>query len=339
MKLVMQEQVELRPYNTLGLSGRARWFAEVHADSQLLDAHQAALALEVPLLPLGGGSNLLLTGDVPVLVVRFCSRGIRRLQEKEGRVLVEAEAGESWQALVEQSLDWGLAGLENLSLIPGTVGAAPVQNIGAYGVELQDVVAGVTALDRNTGQFMTLQPADCQFAYRDSCFRQQPGRWLIARVRFWLCRDARSRLDYAPLRQYLQAAGLAQPTPRQVSEAVCTIRRSKLPDPALLGNAGSFFKNPVVSAAEARRLQQTCPDLVLYPQTDGQVKLAAGWLIEQAGWKGFREGDAGVHQQQALVLVNHGQATGAQMLALARRIADDVAERFQVQLEMEPVQV
>lgn len=230
----------------------------------------------------------------------------------------------------------GLSGLENLSLIPGTVGAAPMQNIGAYGVEIKDVFVGLTALDRQTGELHEFALEDCAFAYRDSLFKRNPGRWLILRVRFALSRVMHLHLDYGPVRQRLSEQGIEQPTAQNVSDAICSIRREKLPDPAELGNAGSFFKNPVVSAALAEHIRQAHPGLVAYPQADGRVKLAAGWLIELAGWKGYRDGDAGVHRLQALVLVNYGQASGAQLHRLAQKIQVDILERFGVELEMEP---
>jgi UDP-N-acetylmuramate dehydrogenase len=262
--------------------------------------------------------------------------GRRVLSDDGETVVVEAEAGEPWHPFVLWTLEQGLGGLENLSLIPGTVGAAPMQNIGAYGVEIKDAFAGLTALDRQSGELRDFSLADCAFGYRDSLFKRQAGRWLILRVRFRLRRHAELRLDYGPLRQQLAAQGCVAPTPQEVSRAVCAIRSEKLPDPAVLGNAGSFFKNPLVSAEQAARLREQYPGLVAYPADEGVVKLAAGWLIEQAGWKGFRDGDAGVHDKQALVLVNHGQATGGELLALARRIQADIAERFDVELEIEP---
>ena len=211
-----------------------------------------------------------------------------------------------------------------------------MQNIGAYGVEIKDVFAGLTALDRESGELRDFSLEDCNFGYRDSLFKQQPGRWLILRVRFKLDRAAHLHLEYGPVRQRLSEQGIEQPTPTDVSRAICSIRSEKLPDPAVLGNAGSFFKNPLVPAAVVTQIKAQHPDLVAYPQADGQMKLAAGWLIERAGWKGFRDGDAGVHKLQALVLVNYGTATGPQLLDLAQRIQKDIAERFHVELEMEP---
>ena len=336
MSLNVEADVSLQPFNTFGVATRARYLAHAHDDAEVGEALQAAKRLQLPLLVIGGGSNLLLTGDVEALVLRMASRGLRIVSSQGDAVLVEAEAGEPWHPFVQWTLEQGLQGLENLSLIPGTVGAAPMQNVGAYGVEIKDVFAGLTALDRHTGELREFTLDECQFAYRDSRFKREAGRWLILRVRFALARAGALRLDYGPLRQRLAEQGVSEPTASDVSRAICSIRSEKLPDPAVLGNAGSFFKNPLVSADLAARLRAEHADLVAYPQADGQVKLAAGWLIEKAGWKGFRDGDAGVHRQQALVLVNYGGATGAQLLALARRIQADIQARFAVSLEIEP---
>lgn len=336
MSLALQKNSSLKPYNSFGVEVHARWFAEAHNDADVREALTAAQRLHLPLLVIGGGSNLLLTRDVEALVLRMASRGLRVLGEQDGRVLLEAEAGEPWHPFVLWTLAQGLQGLENLSLIPGTVGAAPMQNIGAYGVEIKDCFAGLTALDRQSGELREFSLEDCQFAYRDSLFKREPGRWLILRVRFALARAAGLHLDYGPLRQRLTEMGIANPTATDVSQAVCSIRREKLPDPAQLGNAGSFFKNPVVPQAVAEQIRVSYPDLVAYPAGSGQLKLAAGWLIDKAGWKGFRDGDVGVHCMQALVLVNYGAASGEQLLALAQRIQADIFQRFAVELEMEP---
>lgn len=336
MTLVVQSAVSLRAYNTFGVDVAARYWAEASDDAQVRQALDAARERQVPLLVLGGGSNLLLTANVEALVLRMASRGIRVVADDGQRVEIEAEAGEPWHGFVLWTLQQGFAGLENLSLIPGTVGASPVQNIGAYGVELKDCFLGLTALDRQSGEIREFDLQDCAFAYRDSRFKRESGRWIILRVRFALERNASLHLDYGPVRQRLAEQGIEAPSASDVSRAICAIRSEKLPDPAVLGNAGSFFKNPLVPAELAQRLQQQHVDLVAYPQADGQVKLAAGWLIEKAGWKGFRDGDAGVHRLQALVLANYGHATGQQLLGLAQRIQADIAERFGVSLEIEP---
>lgn len=336
MSLVLQANASLQAFNSFGLQVNARCLTTADSDAQVREALALARERQLELLVLGGGSNLLLTQDVDGLVLRMTSRGIRLLSETDAGVIVEAEAGEPWHPFVLWSLAQGLIGLENLSLIPGTVGAAPMQNIGAYGVEIKDLFVGLTALDRQTGELREFNLEQAEFAYRDSIFKRQAGRWLILRVRFILHRQAELHLQYGPLQGYLSGQGISAPTASDVSRAVCAIRAEKLPDPAVLGNAGSFFKNPLVSAELAARLRAEHADLVAYPQSDGTFKLAAGWLIERAGWKGFRDGDAGVHQQQALVLVNYGAATGMQLLALARRIQLDIVTRFAVELEIEP---
>ena len=336
MSLQIREHISLQAYNSFGFAVAARWYAEAEDEQDVCEALAFAAAHGLPVLLLGGGSNLLLTRDVDALVLRMAARGVRILEDDGQTLLIEAEAGEPWHPFVQQTLALGASGLENLSLIPGTVGAAPVQNIGAYGVELKDVFAGLTALDRRTGERRDFSLADCAFDYRDSLFKREPGRWVILRVRFALRRNAPLQLGYGPVRQRLEQLGIHDPTAQAVSQAICAIRQEKLPDPAQLGNAGSFFKNPVVPAELAAELRAVHPDLVGYPQADGQVKLAAGWLIERAGWKGYREGDAGVHGLQALVLVNYGQASGVQILDLATRIQADIQARFGVILEIEP---
>lgn len=336
MTVQWQEQVSLKPYNTFGIDVKARYFSQAHDDQEVRQVLGQAQQRGLPVLVIGGGSNLLLTRDIDAWVLHMASRGRRVLSDDGERVVIEAEAGEPWHPFVQWTLAQGFCGLENLSLIPGTVGAAPMQNVGAYGVEIKDVFAGLTALDRETGALRDFGLAECAFGYRDSLFKRNPGRWLILRVRFTLNRTLQAHLDYGPVRQRLAEQGVTEPTAQAISEAICSIRREKLPDPTELGNAGSFFKNPVVSAEQVECIRAQYPGVVAYPQADGQVKLAAGWLIEQAGWKGHREGDAGVHRLQSLVLVNYGQASGAQMHALARQIQADILERFGVELEMEP---
>jgi UDP-N-acetylmuramate dehydrogenase len=333
----VHEWVSLKPFNTFGFDVRARFYAKAQSDKDVYEAIQYAEKHGVELYILGGGSNLILVHDIDALVLHMCSRGIRILEEDDqGVAIVEAEAGESWQGLVEASLQYGLAGLENLSLIPGTVGASPIQNIGAYGIELKDVFSSLIAFDRLCGQLCELKLDDCHFGYRESRFKQEPSRWIILRVRFKLSQHSAPHLDYGPVRQRLADQGNSQPTPRQISQAVISIRQEKLPDPSILGNAGSFFKNPVVSSELASALKNDYPDLVSYPLAGGQVKLAAGWLIDKAGWRGFREGNVGVHKHQALVLVNYGGASGRDVLDLAERIRVDVKKRFSVFLEIEP---
>uniref|UniRef100_UPI00333E6541 UDP-N-acetylmuramate dehydrogenase n=1 Tax=Castellaniella defragrans TaxID=75697 RepID=UPI00333E6541 len=334
MALDIVEQ-DLTGSNTLGLPARARMLrigdeAQARVLSELADAGQAVFVL-------GGGSNVVMRAHPRHLVARVELRGIRLLREDRDAWVVEAAAGESWHGFVDHCLRQGWPGLENLALIPGTVGAAPVQNIGAYGLELDQRLDGVVAWDVQAARRVELAPEDCGFAYRDSLFKRAgAGRWLILAVRFRLPRDWRPLLDYPDLREHPALAG-ADATPRGVFDAVCEIRRRKLPDPAVLGNAGSFFKNPVVPAAQAQALRAPFPGLPAYAQADGRVKLAAGWLIEQAGWKGRRLGPVGMHERQALVLVNHGGAVAEDVLRLADAVCADVSARFGVALEREPV--
>ena len=336
MSLSIQEQVSLRPYNTLAIDVAAGFFVAVQSLAQLQEALTWAKQQELAVLLLGGGSNLVLTADLNALVIHLQLCGIKVLSEDADFAHIEVQAGENWHAFVQWSLAQGFNGLENLSLIPGNVGAAPVQNIGAYGVELKDHLQSVLVYDRETLQTQRLSAEQCQFAYRDSLFKRESGRRVILSVIFKLPKQAELQLDYGHLRNYLAEQQILQPKAQDVSRAVCAIRAEKLPDPAQLANAGSFFKNPVVSAEHAEQLKQAYPHIVCFAQDDGQVKLAAGWLIEQAGWKGVRQGDAGVHAKQALVLVNYGTATGGQILELAAQIQADIHQRYAVELEIEP---
>jgi len=335
---VIEHDVSLQPFNTFGLPARARRYLRITDPAQLDSLRADAALAGLPRFVLGGGSNVLLVRDVEALVLHMAIPGCAVVGEENGAVLVRAGAGENWHGFVEFTLAQGLGGLENLSLIPGTVGAAPIQNIGAYGLEIKDVFHSLTAYDLASGERRTLRAADCRFGYRDSLFKQADGAGLVVLdVTFALARAWQPNLRYAELAQALREAGLPDPTPRQVSEAVVAIRRRKLPDPLEIGNAGSFFKNPVVTHEQCAALLARFPHLVHHAQADGSEKLAAGWLIDQCGWKGRSMGAAGVYPKQALVLVNNGGASGAEVLALARAIQADVLEKFGVALEPEPV--
>lgn len=336
MQPAFLHDASLASLNTFGIREQAERLCYIHSDTDLRHALELAHQGGWPTALMGGGSNLVLAGPVPGLTLVMRSRGRRVIQRSADSVIIEGEAGENWHQLVCWSLDLGLHGLENLSLIPGTLGAAPVQNIGAYGVELCDVFDSLQALDRSTGQSRWLGRDDCEFAYRDSLFKRHPGRFVILRVRLRLSPRPVPRLDYAPLAAAWQALGLRRPDSRVISRLVCDIRQSKLPDPAVLGNAGSFFKNPLLDRLQADALLARWPDMPHYPQTDGSVKLAAGWLIDQAGWKGHSRDRVGVHREQALVLVNLGGARGADVMRLAGDIRQDVLEKFGIHLEMEP---
>ncbi|TDN47408.1 UDP-N-acetylmuramate dehydrogenase [Azoarcus indigens] len=333
----MIRNADLQPLNTFGLPGRAAFLIEVEDGDKLPQELASAELRDLPRLVLGGGSNLVLDGDFPGVVLKLALRGRRLIAEEGDARIVEAGAGENWHDFVRWTLQQGWGGLENLSLIPGTVGAAPIQNIGAYGLEMAERFDSLDALDLHGGPPRRFERADCRFGYRDSVFKQQPGRWLVTRVRFRLPRHWQPLARYADVAAELGARGLTQPTPLQVSDAVVAIRQRKLPDPAQIGNAGSFFKNPVVDEAAWRRLAEAHPGLPHYPQPDGSHKLAAGWLIEQAGWKGRDLGPVGCFERQALVLVNRGGATGADVRRLAAAIQADVLRLFGVALEAEPV--
>jgi UDP-N-acetylmuramate dehydrogenase len=326
----------LASLNTFGIAARARRYLRVTEAGQLAAALADPQLSALPRLLLGGGSNMLFTRDFDGLVLHMAIEGRAIVGERDGCTLVRAAAGENWHGFVQWTLAQGLGGLENLALIPGTVGAAPIQNIGAYGAEIKDVFHALTVFDTISGERRVLQAADCRFGYRDSVFKHAEGAGLVVLdVTFALPKAWQPNLRYAELASAL--AGIDAPSARQVADAVIAIRRRKLPDPALIGNAGSFFKNPVVAGEECARLLASFPDLVHHRQPDGSAKLAAGWLIDQCGWKGRSMGAAGVYPKQALVLVNHGGATGAEVVALARAIQRDVADRYGVALEPEPI--
>jgi UDP-N-acetylmuramate dehydrogenase len=337
--LPIAHDISLQQFNTFGIPARARHYLRVEDPAQLAAVAADPVLAALPRLVLGGGSNLLITRDeVDLLVLHMALAGREIVGETPGAILVRAQAGENWHAFVQWTLDQGLGGLENMSLIPGTVGASPIQNIGAYGAEVKDLFHSLTAFDFATGATLTMDAAACRFGYRDSVFKHGEGRGLaVLDVTFALPRAWRPNLRYAELAQALQ--DVAAPTPREVSDAVIAIRRRKLPDPLEIGNAGSFFKNPVVAREQCERLLDAWPNLVHHPQPDGTEKLAAGWLIDQCGWKGRSLGRAGVYPKQALVLVNNGGASGPEVLALARAIQADVQERFGVLLEPEPVMI
>ena len=350
--MIVERNAPLQALNSFGIAARAaglarvRGAADVHA--LLADAQWRAR----PKFVLGGGSNIVLTGDVKSVVLKVEVPGRRVVGETARAVIVEAGAGESWHGLVAWTLAQGLSGLENLALIPGTVGASPVQNIGAYGVELQDRFHELDAIDLHTGEVFTLDAAQCGFGYRDSVFKHvaaQPGdlglagRALILRVRLALPKVWKPVLGYLELERRMQETGISAPDARQIYDWIVAIRRAKLPDPTVIGNAGSFFKNPTVSPEQCADIIGRDPKLVHYPMPDGTVKLAAGWLIDACGWKGKSMGHAGVYEKQALVLVNRGgrehPVTGGEVMTLAKAIQTSVYERFGIRLEPEPVVV
>ena len=334
--MAWQAEADLSTLTTFGVPARAQWLCNIDQEDQLPVALQQADQKDLPVTLLGGGSNLLLLADVPGLVVRMRLLGIRHRPDPldDGAVLVTAAAGENWHQLVQHCLQHGWHGLENLALIPGSVGAAPVQNIGAYGVELADKLVSLRYFDTRTVQVIELDNDACQFAYRDSIFKRAlKDTAIILSCTFRLSRTPRAVVTYPALLQHPGAS--ADMSPQQVFDAVCAIRRSKLPDPAVVGNAGSFFRNPIVSAQAFASLQQQWPQIPHFATATTDVKIPAAWLIDQAGWKGVRRGTVGVHDQQALVLVNHGGGNGQQILALAREIMNSVQQKFDVRLQPE----
>ncbi len=346
--MIVEHNVPLQAHNSFGIVAKARELVRVRgqADVEQLLADPELAAR--PKFVLGGGSNIVLTGDVKPMVLKVEVEGRRVLEDGPRATIVEAGAGENWHELVTWTLDQGLPGLENLALIPGTVGASPVQNVGAYGVEVQDRFESLDAIDLQTGRVFTLDAAQCAFGYRDSVFKHAPaqendlglaGRALILKVRFRLPKPWKPVLGYVDLERKRAETGIREPSPRQIYDWVCAIRSSKLPDPRVIGNAGSFFKNPTVTPEQCTDIIAREPGIVHYPMPDGTVKLAAGWLIDACGWKGKSVGNAGVYEKQALVLVNRGGATGGEVVTLARAIQTSVYERFGIRLEPEPVVV
>lgn len=328
----IQSNVPLQAHTTFGTAALAHKYARITEVAQLRQLDDVNL----PRFILGGGSNVIFTRDFDGLVLHMALMGRECVAEDNDYYYVCAAAGESWHDFVQWTLAQGWGGLENLSLIPGSVGAAPMQNIGAYGVEMKECFHSLSWFEFATGTTHTFKHADCQFAYRESVFKRAlSGKGVILEVTFALAKQWQAKLGYGEVAKALQAVD--SPTPQQVSAAVCAIREGKLPDPKVIGNVGSFFKNPLVSAEKMHTLLEAYPGVVHYVQDDGRYKLAAGWLIEQAGWKGRRLGRVGVYEKQALILANLGGAVGAEVLQLAWAIQESVQQQFGVQLEIEPV--
>lgn len=354
--MVVEKNIPLQAFNTFRIVAKAHALARITHEQDVRDLLADPEWAAAPKFVLGGGSNIVLTGDVKPLVLKVEVPGLKVVSETSKAVIVEAGAGENWHDFVTWTLDQTLPGMENMALIPGTVGASPVQNVGAYGVELQDRFDSLDAIDLQTGQVFTLNAAQCAFGYRDSVFKHassgemdmhQPlglkDRALILRVRFALPKVWKPVLGYADIERKMAEHGVTEPTPRQIYDWVCEVRRAKLPDPAVIGNAGSFFKNPTVTAEQCEDIIARDPKVVHYRLDNGSVKLAAGWLIDSCGWKGKTVGQAGVYEKQALVLVNRGAgvdgngATGGEVMTLAKAIQTSVYERFGILLEPEPV--
>lgn len=334
---VVQNDISLKAYNTFGIDVKAKYFVEIHQIEQYISILKSGEFAHIPHVFLGGGSNILLTQDVDALLVKNSISGIEVIAEDDHHVWVKSGAGVIWDDFVQFAVDHHWAGIENLSLIPGTVGAAPMQNIGAYGVEIKDTFDYLEALNLETCQIEKFDNLACQFGYRESYFKHKgKGKYLIISVCFKLNKVSKIQTSYGAIQDVLNEKNIQNPSIKDVSNAVIAIRKSKLPDPKEIGNSGSFFKNPTVNKEEADRMMHAFPGIPHYPVAEStDVKFPAGWLIEQAGWKGYRDGDAGVHTKQALVLVNYGHATGHQILTLSEQIKKSIFEKFGIPLETE----
>jgi UDP-N-acetylmuramate dehydrogenase len=330
----LQENYPLKDITTFHAKVFAKQYAEFTSAEELKEI--ISLIKGKPYMILGGGSNVLFTGDYTGVIVRNAIKGIEIVKEDAESVLIKANGGEKWHDFVLYCVSYNYGGVENLSLIPGTVGAGPIQNIGAYGAELKDTLHEVQAMNVNTLEVKKFSNADCKFGYRESIFKGvEKGNYVILAVTLKLSKHPKVNVSYGTVSKELETMGISQPTIADVSKAVINIRSSKLPDPEKLGNAGSFFKNPVIASAQFENIKANFPNVVFFPAHDGYIKLAAGWLIEQCGWKGKRIGDAGVHKDQALVLVNYGDATGKEIYDLSTKVIESVKEKFGVTLERE----
>jgi len=332
--MIIRGNTSLKKYNSFGLDYRVNHMVIVKSVKEAVSLFSGGLHLKKPFLIIGGGTNILFTGNFEGTVILPWLKGIRIEAQASEYVIASAAAGERWDKFVEWSVARGFGGIENLSLIPGNVGAVPVQNIGAYGVEVKDTIEKVKAVSTINGKIYEFSRRDCGFGYRSSIFKkEEKGKFLVTRVYFRLATHGTPFLNYGALKEEVEKLG--GPSLKNIREAVIKIRQSKLPDPAVTGNAGSFFKNPVTENSHAEELKSRFPGMPAYPECPGYTKLAAGWMIEQCGWKGYRQGDAGVHEKQALVLVNHGNAGGREIYNLSEMIKISVEKKFGISLERE----
>jgi UDP-N-acetylmuramate dehydrogenase len=334
--LNLEENVSLKPYNTFGLEVKADYFVEINSPEDIISLMENEYLWNMPRLILGGGSNVLFIKDYKGLVLKNQLKGISQEREDEDSVIIKAYSGELWHDLVLYAIARNLGGIENLSLIPGTAGAAPIQNIGAYGVELKDVFHSLEALNLENGRVEVFDKIACRFGYRDSVFKNEAkGKYFILSISLKLSKKPVFNISYGAITKTLEAKGIHEPSVKAISEVVCSIRRSKLPDPAVIGNAGSFFKNPEIEKGQFEDLLKKYPDLPSYPAPEGRIKVPAGWLIEACGWKGRRIGHTGSHKDQALVLVNYGGASGEEISGLAFEIQKSVKETFGILISPE----
>lgn len=330
---LIQQNVDLAPYNTLGVNAKARYFIEITSQRELLELVNSGLLQTSDYFVLGGGSNILFLGDFDGYIIHNAIKGREVIRDTGDDIYYKIGAGENWHETVRHCVEMGWGGIENLSLIPGTVGAAPIQNIGAYGVELKEIFKSLSAVHLETGHIKMFEKKECRFGYRNSIFKRElKGKYIITHVTLRLSKIPKLETSYGAIQSKLDEKGIKKPTIRDLSDIVIEIRQSKLPDPAELGNAGSFFKNPVISRPVFESLQDDYPDLPGYPMGRKKIKVPAGWLIEKTGWKGKVVGNVGTYDQQSLVLVNHGGATGHEIWSLAEKIRESVKDTFDIEL-------
>lgn len=330
-----EHNISLQPFHFFASEELASYFTVLHKNEDVADAIEWCHQQNLPFLILGSGSNVVFTKNFPGLVAKMEINGIKKLNESATEVILEVGAGENWHHFVSYCVQKGWGGLENLSLIPGTVGASPIQNIGAYGVEVQECIQQVTAFDTATQQWIQLSNKECNFGYRTSLFKVAAKRYIITHVQFVLQKQPQLKMDYGAIRDMLHDKGIKHPNLESLSQAIIQIRTQKLPDPKILGNAGSFFKNPVVSKTQLEQLQQEFPNIIAYPISDDSYKIAAGWLIEACGWKGMKKGNVGCYEKQALVIVSYGIRSGREVYEFSEEIIHSVAQKFKIQLERE----
>lgn len=333
--MLIQENIALNSLNSFGCHAIAKYFCIIKRKDEINDAISWCKHQDLPFLILGGGSNILFTKDFDGLVIKIELKGIELVKENANDVFLNVGAGENWHLFVTYCVQKAWGGIENLSLIPGTVGAAPIQNIGAYGVEAKDTITQITAYDTQRQEWVIIQKTDCQFEYRNSLFKQEKNRYVITEVQFCLQKQPKLHTDYGAIREVLHKKQIKQASIQDISNAIIEIRREKLPDPTILGNAGSFFKNPTVSLDIYNSLKEQNPSIVAFPISDTQYKLAAGWLIEQTGWKGKKKGAVGCYEKQALVIVNYAEASGIDIFNFSEEIIQSVKNKFGIQLERE----
>lgn len=331
----IEENISLKAYHSFGCQVTANYFTRITKAIDIPKCIEWSKTNHTPLLFIGGGSNLLFTKKVNALVVKVEITGIKKIEETATKVLLSVGAGENWHHFVSYCVQKSWGGIENLSLIPGTVGASPIQNIGAYGVEVQEVIQSVTAYDIKEEKWVELTNKECAFEYRNSIFKKEKGRYFIAAVNFILLKQPKLRTDYGAIRDALHDKGIKHPNLEAIANVIIQIRTSKLPNPKQLGNAGSFFKNPTISKENIEHLKEKFPSIVAYPISDTHYKVPAGWLIESCNWKGVRKGNVGCYDKQALVLVNYGEATGQEIFDFSEEIIQSVRQKFDIILERE----